>query len=82
MSRYLPGLQPEPTSAAPCMITRSPDMQFILGRPGNDPRLLVGGGDSGHAFKHASGLGEALAQMAVGEPTYTDFTFTDPNRFL
>ena len=30
----------------------------------------------------ASGLGEALAQMAVGEPTYTDFTFTDPNRFL
>ena len=82
VSRYLPGLQPEPTSAAPCMITRSPDMQFILGRPGNDPRLLVGGGDSGHAFKHASGLGEALAQMAVGEPTYTDFTFTDPNRFL
>ena len=81
VSRYLPGLQPEPTSAAPCMITRSPDMQFILGRPGNDPRLLVGGGDSGHAFKHASGLGEALAQMAVGEPTYTDFTFTDPDRF-
>ncbi|GAA3566670.1 N-methyl-L-tryptophan oxidase [Microlunatus spumicola] len=82
VSRYLPGLQPEPTSAAPCMITRSPDMQFILGRPHGDPRLLVGGGDSGHAFKHASGLGEALAQMAVGEPTYTDFTFTDPDRFL
>jgi len=82
VARYLPGLEPEPTSAAPCMITRSPDMQFILGRPGDDPRLLVGGGDSGHAFKHAAGLGEALAQMAVGEPTYTDFTFTDPDRFL
>ena len=82
VARYLPGLGPEPTSAAPCMITRSPDMQFILGRPGDDPRLLVGGGDSGHAFKHAAGLGEALAQMAVGEPTYTDFTFTDPDRFL
>ncbi len=82
VSRYLPGLDPEPTSAAPCMITRSPDMQFILGRPHGDPRLLVGGGDSGHAFKHAAGLGEALAQMAVGEQTYADFSFTDPNRFL
>ena len=82
VSRYLPGLDPEPTSAAPCMITRSPDMQFIVGRPYGDPRLLVGGGDSGHAFKHAAGLGEALAQMAVGEPIYTDFAFTDPNRFL
>jgi sarcosine oxidase len=82
VARYLPGLEPTPTSAAPCMITRTPDMQFLLGRPGNDPRLLVGGGDSGHAFKHAAGLGEALAQMAVGEPLYTDFSFTDPNRYL
>jgi sarcosine oxidase len=82
VARYLPGLDPVPTSAAPCMITRTPDMQFLLGRPYGDPRLLVGGGDSGHAFKHAAGLGEALAQMAVGEPLYTDFGFTDPNRYL
>lgn len=78
----LPGLDPVPTSAASCMITRSPDMQFIVGRPRHDPRLLVGGGDSGHAFKHAAGIGEALAQMAVGEETFTDLSFTDPNRFL
>lgn len=82
VSRFLPGLDPQPTSTAPCMITRSPDMQFILGRPRRDPRLLIGGGDSGHAFKHAAGIGEALAQMAVGEELYTSFDFTDPNRFL
>jgi len=82
VARHLPGLDPVPTSAATCMITRTPDMQFLLGRPHHDPRLLVGGGDSGHAFKHAAGLGEALAQMAVGEPVYADFDFTDPNRYL
>lgn len=82
VARYLPGLDPTPTSAAPCMITRTPDGQFLIGRPHNDPRLLVGGGDSGHAFKHAAALGEALAQMAVGEPLFTDLSFTDPNRYL
>jgi sarcosine oxidase len=82
VSEYLPGLDPVPTATATCMITRTPDMHFLVGRPGNDPRLLVGGGDSGHAFKHASGLGEALAQMAVGEPVFTDLDFMNPNRFL
>lgn len=82
VAAHLPGLDPVPTSAATCMITRTPDMQFLLGRPYGDPRLLVGGGDSGHAFKHAAGLGEALAQMAVGEQVFTDLSFTDPNRYL
>ncbi len=78
----LPGLNPIPVSSAACMVTRTPDHQFILGRPRNDPRLLVGGGDSGHAFKHAPGLGESLARMACGEAPLTDLTFVDPNRFL
>ncbi len=78
----LPGLDPIPSATATCMITRTPDMHFLVGRPYDDPRLLVGGGDSGHAFKHASGLGEALAQMAVGEPVFTDLGFMNPNRYL
>ena len=82
ISRVLPGLDPLPSATTTCMITRSPDMQFIVGRPGDDPRLLVGGADSGHAFKHASGLGEALAQMACGEQPFTDLSFMNPTRYL
>jgi sarcosine oxidase len=82
VAEALPGLDPTPSATAPCMITRTPDMQFLLGRPYDDPRLLVGGGDSGHAFKHAPGLGEALAQLATGEPLFTDLSFMDPNRYL
>jgi sarcosine oxidase len=77
----LPGLNPAPSRITTCMVTHSPDGQFLLGRPNNDPRLLVGGGDSGHAFKHAPALGELLAQLAVGEDTFVSTDFIDPNRF-
>jgi sarcosine oxidase len=82
VSENLPGLDPEPSGVATCMITRTPDHQFLVGRPFSDGRLLVGGGDSGHAFKHAAGLGEALAQLACGEEPFTDIGFMDPNRYL
>lgn len=82
VSRKLPGLDPMPSGVTACMITITPDHQFLLGRPRDDPRLLVGGGDSGHAFKHAPALGEALAQLACGEEPFTDLAFMDPNRFL
>jgi sarcosine oxidase len=82
VARALPGLEPVPTRTTTCMITRSPDGMFQLGRPRNDPRLVVGGGCSGHAFKHAPAIGEFLAQLTVGEPTLVEPDFVDPNRFL
>src|SRR4051794_26605439 len=82
VERALPGLDPMPTRTTTCMITRSPDGQFQIGRPRRDPRLVVGGGCSGHAFKHASGIGEVLAQIACDEPPLIDLDFVDPNRFL
>lgn len=79
--QYMPRLDPTPSRVTTCMITRSPDMQFQLGRLKSEPRLIVAGGDSGHAFKHAPGIGEYLAQIALGEKTYVDLSYTDPNRF-
>ncbi|WP_454852726.1 N-methyl-L-tryptophan oxidase [Promicromonospora soli] len=76
-----PQVDPVPVKAIPCMITDSPDGQFLVGRPDGDPRLVVAGGDSGHGFKHAAGVGELLAQIAVGEQTYGDIGFLDPIRF-
>lgn len=79
--RALPGLDPRPSRITTCLVTRTPDEQFLVGRPGGDPRLILAGGCSGHAFKHAPGLGEAIAQLACGEPTYTDLAFVHPDRF-
>jgi sarcosine oxidase len=78
----LPGLDPEPVRTTACMITRSPDGQFQIGRPHHDPRLVVGGGDSGHAFKHSTGIGETLARMVCDEDGFLDLDVVDPNRFL
>lgn len=77
----LPGLDPVPSRATTCVVTHSPDGQFIVGRPDGDPRLTIGGGCSGHAFKHATGIGELIAQQITGEAPYVDPGFIDPNRF-
>lgn len=82
VAKALPGLDPVPTRIITCMVTHSRDDQFIIGRPRADPRLVVGGGDSGHAFKHAAGIGELIAQIVTGKATLVDPAFVDPDRFL
>lgn len=82
VAQAFPELDPMPIHTTTCMVTHSPDGQFQIGRPHGDPRLIVGGGCSGHAFKHASGIGELIAQIACDEPTLIDASFVDPNRFL
>src|SRR3712207_8755191 len=42
--------------------------------------LFRSGGDSGHGFKHAGGLGELLAQLTLDETPYCDTAFLDPRR--
>jgi sarcosine oxidase len=78
----VPGLGKTPSRSAVCMITRTPDRQFLLGRPRGDRRLVVGGGCSGHGFKHASGIGEVLADLVLGREPALDVSYADPNRFL
>ena len=74
-----PGLDPEPVKVIPCMVTDSPDGQFLVGR--RDDRLLIAGGDSGHGFKHCAGIGELLAQLTTKETPYTDVSFINPLRY-
>ncbi|ADB32382.1 FAD dependent oxidoreductase [Kribbella flavida DSM 17836] len=81
VSEGFPGLDPVPVKLMPCMVTDSPDGQFLIGRPDDGGRLVVAGGDSGHGFKHAGGLGELLAQLTLGEKTYCDTAFLDPRRY-
>jgi sarcosine oxidase len=81
VARALPGLDPRPAKVIPCLVTDSPDGQFLAGRLASQPRVVVAGGDSGHGFKHAAGIGELLAQIVAGEPLYCAAGFLDPARF-
>jgi len=79
ITKSFPDLDPEPVKVIPCMVTDSPDGQFLVGR--RDERLVIAGGDSGHGFKHCAGVGELLAQLTTKETPYTDVSFIDPLRF-
>lgn len=78
---YLSGISPVPVRVTACMITRTPDGQFVVGRAPGAERVVVAGGDSGHAFKHAPGIGELLAQIVVGEQPFQAVSFMAPGRF-
>lgn len=77
----VPGLDPTPARVEPCMITLSPDHQFVIGPTAASQRVLVAGGDSGHAFKHCLAIGEILARDVAGEPQPYDLDFARPSRF-
>ncbi|WP_372697496.1 N-methyl-L-tryptophan oxidase [Arthrobacter sp. JSM 101049] len=81
VERVLPGLDPVPARVEPCMITLSPDDQFVIGTSPASPRILVAGGDSGHAFKHCLAIGESLARDVAGEAQPYDLDFVRPGRF-
>lgn len=77
----LPGLDPTPVRAEPCMITRSADGQFLVGRTPGRPGIVLAGGCSGHGFKHAAGVGELVARRVTGEDPQLATDYLDPARF-
>lgn len=81
VATYLEGIDPEPVDAYTCLITFSPDHQFVLGPRARGSRVIVAGGCSGHAFKHASAIGDLLARAAVGDEPAPNERFVAPDRF-
>ncbi|MFB8369624.1 N-methyl-L-tryptophan oxidase [Pseudarthrobacter sp. NPDC055928] len=80
--QYFHGIDPEPAESYTCMITFSPDLQFVLGPREPGSKVIIAGGCSGHAFKHASAIGDFLAGSALGEPPSLRHQFVSPERFL
>ncbi|MGH2727710.1 MAG: FAD-dependent oxidoreductase, partial [Actinomycetota bacterium] len=59
----LPGLDPEPVAFETCLYTMTPDQDFVIDARGP---LIVASACSGHGFKFAPLIGEALARLATG----------------
>ncbi|HEY0299749.1 MAG TPA: N-methyl-L-tryptophan oxidase, partial [Rhizomicrobium sp.] len=64
VKQFLPGLGRRVRSEV-CMYPMSQDEHFILDRHPDDPRIVFGAGLSGHGFKFAPAIGEALANLAL-----------------
>lgn len=64
-----------------CKYTVTPDFGFVIDRcPGNE-RVCFASACSGHGFKHSAAVGEALAEMALGEGTRYDLSRFRLTRF-
>jgi sarcosine oxidase len=65
LGRHLPGVSDRCTRHSVCMYTLTPDENFVVDRHPEYPRLAFAAGLSGHGFKFAPTLGEALADLAI-----------------
>ena len=77
----VPGAGRAPSRALAGIYARTPDGQFVIGRPGRDARIVVAGGCSSHGFKHSLGIGEVVADLVQGKEPSVPLHFTDPDRF-
>jgi monomeric sarcosine oxidase len=78
---HLPGVQPERLAHKTCFYTRTPDEHFILDRYPDCDNVAYAAGLSGHGFKFASALGEALVDLVTESNARLDIGFLSRARF-
>ena len=64
---YFPGLSSTCIRHKVCLYTQVDRARFIIDRHPDADRVIIASPCSGHGFKHSAGVGELLAQMALGE---------------
>ncbi len=70
-----PGLPQTITKEQACLYAMSPDGHFLIDAHPADPRVVFAAGFSGHGFKFAPVIGEALADLALTGETLREFDF-------
>ena len=81
LRQYLPAADGPLLALRTCLYTNSPDGHFILDRHPRHERVIVAAGFSGHGFKFASVIGEALADLASTGQTALPIGFLRMGRF-
>jgi len=67
LKQHLPSADGPVVSMRVCMYTNSSDGHFILDRHPQHENVFVAAGFSGHGFKFASVVGQAMAEMSIGD---------------
>jgi sarcosine oxidase len=66
LERFIPAANGRLLDARVCLYTNTPDEHFLVDRHPRAPGVLLGSACSGHGFKFAPAIGEALADLVVG----------------
>ena len=81
LDAFIPGVCGRTIGSRVCLYTLSPDEQFIIDQHPELPAVTVACGFSGHGFKFAPAIGEALAEMATGHAPSAPIEFLGLQRF-
>ena len=76
-----PGIVPEPVRHSVCLYTLSPDQHFVVDLHPRWKNVAVACGFSGHGFKFAPVMGEALADLVQQGSTLLPINFLGLSRF-
>jgi len=82
IDQYLPQAAGRVNRHGVCFYTMSPDENFVVDRHPHDERVVFAAGLSGHGFKFASVLGEALVELAVDGATRLPIDFLRRERLI
>ncbi len=74
LADHLPAADGKLLAAKTCLYTMAPDGDFIIDHLPGCPQILIASPCSGHGFKFAPVLGEALAELAADGATRHDIT--------
>ncbi|MFM8578135.1 MAG: N-methyl-L-tryptophan oxidase [Planctomycetaceae bacterium] len=77
---HMPSLGHDLVDHAACLYTMSPDAHFVVGLHPLDERVTVADGFSGHGFKFASVIGEAIADLVSAGRSDLPIDFLSPLR--
>lgn len=77
----LPALDRSPIHMKNCVYTMSPDESFLIGQSHAFNSTYFASACSGHGFKFAPAIGDALANMAVGQQPRVTLSAFSANRF-
>jgi sarcosine oxidase len=81
LGKYLPDGDGPLLSMRVCMYTMSPDQHFVIDRHPAHANVTIGCGFSGHGFKLAPTMGEALADLATQGRSDLPVAFLSSARF-
>lgn len=79
MHKSFASMDPTPIASNICLLTMTADGQFVVGKT-HDPKVLIASGGSAQGFKHATGVGEVIADLCQSVEPTIDHTFMSPER--
>lgn len=78
---FLPQIAPRCPRASACLYTVTPDFGFVIDRHPDSDRILLASCCSGHGFKHAPALGEAITERVLDGRSTADLSAFSLARF-